>query len=186
MVTTTSTGFVGFLVKEGTDTHKVITTIHKNLQDEYKDDFKPQRFPHTTMIYLGKMYIEDTESFVKDEYFTERISKFKNSICTFDRLDFIGKCLVIVYKFENPFLSSLLVDLTNKYERNYHAQFLHITVGSLTVDSKRKFTETKSDAKTTKSVIEEMLKNFTFKIDQPIIVKVDADKSYHVYAPVCL
>ena len=127
------------------------------------------------MIYLGKTYIDDTKKLLDDEYFTNETNKFKNCVCEYDKIDFIGKCLVVVYKFKKPELQNLLQKLTNKYENNYHAKCLHITIGSLTQSAKYKF------MRTTRLTIEKMLKDYTFTISEPGIIEVDTMKRFQIY-----
>lgn len=171
-----STGFIGYLLINDNNAHQVLSKLRKYLVNQYGNDFKPQQYLHTTLIYLSNSYIEDTNKLLFDTYFCEKIKKFKNSVCIFKKIHFIGNCLVLVFKFKERNLNIILKDLINKYERNYHSRYFHITLGSFnTIHSKKKFLDSKD------FIIDNFLHEFSFTIDKPVTIKVDKDKSYHVY-----
>jgi hypothetical protein len=175
MLANKSTGFIGFLLDKGTNAYKIYMKLCNRLSEEFGREFNLQRYPHTTMIYFGKSYERDASRLSKDMYFCNLISEFRGAKCTYERLDFIGKCIVIVYKFNRDRLISTLRDLTRRYEEK-HAQYLHVTVGSLTDKAKRSFIKNKRE------IIGGIVDGFSFTIDEPILIRVDADKSYHVHS----
>ena len=166
-----STGFVGFLLQE-TET---LNDFRNVLIRYFGKKFKPQQYLHTTMIYLANSYINDTEKLLRDDNFSNEINKFKNAVCFFDKLQFIGNSLILVYKFENPKLADILANLTNKYERNRHSQYLHITIGSFSFDAKKTFQENYN------TIVGNMLDDFTFTIEAPTVISVDSEKKYCKY-----
>ena len=170
---TKTTGFVGYLLGEG-DLKTRILAVHKSMATAFRG-WEPQPYPHTTMIYLGKSFVEDTEKLLADERFRQEIAKFKGAVCEFDRVDFLRTCLVFVYKFRDPGLASALTDLTHKYERQAHTQFLHITLGSMTEDEKATFLRDRT-------AVTAMFRGATFTIDSPTVIRVEHPaKSYHQY-----
>jgi len=174
-----STGFIGYILPSDSQPDSIYNKImntHKILENEYKK-FKSQKYPHTTMIYLGKSYEEDTKKLLKDKYFTRNIMRFKKCLCEFSKLKFIGLSLVYMYKFKNNELNKNLIDLTTKYEEHYHSAFKHVTIGSFdNDDDKQKF------IKTQKTEIEKVFEGTSFTIDVPYSIRVDTDKKYSIYS----
>ena len=170
---THSTGFVGYLLPHDSPLCSKIRTLHETMGNDFRD-WKSQPYPHTTLIYLGRAYEDDTKELLEDSYFREEISKFKGALCEFVRVDFLRNCLVFVYRFRDPRLADTLDSLTRRYERQYPTRFLHVTLGSVGSDEKKTFLRDRRDE------VEALFRGTTFTIDSPTVIRVDHPaKSYH-------
>lgn len=168
------TGFIGYLINETDPIFTLIKELHQVLKAILKDRFDPQIYPHTTLVYLGDKY-DTCQKIEEDAFFTDRITKLRNCICKFERLDMIGRSLVLVYNFFDSTLGSVVSDLTKKYEHHRPAKNLHITIGSLSPIAYHWFNEER------RRFFEEKLGNFAFIMSSPQVIRVSAqDKSYHL------
>lgn len=168
-----TTAIIGYMIKNDDEIFKAINMAIEFIKEKYAFVQKDVRSLHTTLLYLGNQFSKRLYDLINTNGFLTKMNQFNHVTCVFDKLEFIGRSLIAVYKFTDDDLNVLHKSIIKDYENYEHSEYKHITLGSFE-------SEGGSDGLDAFSIddldnVSEILKDKTFVIDSPTFIKIKKD-----------